>query len=101
MWMQKLGGRKVTMSLVVIAVGTALTAIGKLTPDMVQLLGMVFGAFVVGNFGEHYTTSKTAGTGDGVNQGIQAVSNQSILINKVLQVLDEKISKIMTAANVK
>lgn len=53
-FMDKLGGRKVIVGIVVLAIGVTMVLVkGDITANLLQLLEVVFGAFVVGNVGEH------------------------------------------------
>lgn len=59
----KLGGRKALVTLLVVAVGTAIELCSQkgLSVNMLQLLSIVFGAFVVGNGIEHCASAASAG----------------------------------------
>jgi len=53
----KLGGRKVLMSVLMIASGIGLDSTVGLSENMMTLMMTIIGAFVAGNIGEHATSA--------------------------------------------
>lgn len=57
--LNKLGGRKMAVGFLVLGVGVAFTAAqGDVMPGLLQLLQVIFGAYVIGNGLEHVAKSR-------------------------------------------
>ena len=74
----QIGGRKLIAGVVVLALGVgAVLLLGDIPPNLLQLLSIVFGAFVVGNVGEHISgafSSKAAV----VEQQVTAITDPAV-----------------------
>jgi len=111
--MKKLGGRKVVISLLLVAVGAAvdlLTARG-LSDNLLYLLLAVGGGFIVGNTAVHVAYRKIGGTAasmappsppqidtEGLDKKIQALSNRQELSMQTLQTIGQAVNHIIVAA---
>jgi hypothetical protein len=61
---ERIGGRKVAMAIAIVAIGLVVAAINGDIPDnLLALLQVVFGAFVLGNGFEHAAGAYTSGKG--------------------------------------
>lgn len=62
---EAIGGRKLVVGMVILAVAIAATWLkGDVPPGLVQILGIIFASFVVGNSVEHAAAAYTSGRAD-------------------------------------
>lgn len=84
-----IGGRKVVMALVVATIGVAVVFFkGDIPANLLALLQVVFGAFVVGNGVEHYTSARaSAAASEGEPDPINAPDY--VDVGHLLQAVDD------------
>ena len=94
MWLEKLGGRKFLLALIVLAagVGVAITQPGKLSAELVSLLLGVVGLFSAGNAVNTFVGSKQAAeaaavepTPSPVPEIVSAIENKMLVLDEMVQ----------------